>query len=105
MSLFEHLCEDSHYTESAVSFYMGQVVKALGYIHHQNIVYLDIKVRTVHVSPYHVVGALGFPNDRYRNVRYDTLNAQLMVKMILLLIAISKMHDALQRFKYSVQHV
>ena len=44
MSLFEHLCEETRYSEATVCYYMEQVLQALQYMHGRRIIYLDLKV-------------------------------------------------------------
>ena len=47
MSLFEHFCEETRYSEATVCFYLEQVLQALQYMHSRKIVFLDLKPENV----------------------------------------------------------
>jgi serine/threonine protein kinase len=45
--LFFHLSREKRFSEARTKFYGAEIISALGYLHHHNIVYRDIKVRLV----------------------------------------------------------
>ncbi|XP_064624162.1 RAC-beta serine/threonine-protein kinase A-like isoform X2 [Lineus longissimus] len=45
--LFFHLFREKRFTESRTKFYGAEIISALGYLHHHNIVYRDIKLENL----------------------------------------------------------
>lgn len=43
--LFSYICKNKEYTETTVQFFMKQLLNAVNWIHGQNLMHLDLKVR------------------------------------------------------------
>lgn len=46
-TLFDNLCEERRFTETAVRFFISQIVLAFGYLHEQKIMHRDLKPENV----------------------------------------------------------
>lgn len=43
--LFSYICKNKEYTETTVQFFMKQLLTAVSWIHGQNLLHLDLKVK------------------------------------------------------------
>ena len=45
--MFDNLCEERRFSETAVRFFISQIVLAFGYLHEQKIMHRDLKPENV----------------------------------------------------------